>query len=199
MNNIVVLASGNGTTLQAIIDAIAAGKINANISHVICDRDAPATGRAKRSGISYSVIKRGRDFQSRILKEIEGKNPDLIVLAGFLSIIGSEIVKRFPMRIINLHPALLPCFGGPGYYGERVHMAVLESGAKYSGCTVHFVTEDVDAGPIILQRIVEISDHEDAESLGEKIHAIEHSAIVDAINIVLNGNFIIKGKRVLRI
>ncbi len=198
MHNIVVLASGNGTTFQAIIDAITAGKINANISHVICDRDAPVTGRAERSGISYSVISRGQGFQSRLLMEIEGKNPDLIVLAGFLSIIGNKIVKRFPMKIINLHPALLPCFGGPGFYGDRVHRAVLESGAKYSGCTVHFVTEDVDAGPIILQRIVEISDHEDVESLEEKIHATEHSAIVDAINIVLNGNFTINGKRVLR-
>ena len=199
MHKLVVLASGNGTTLQAIIDAISAGKISAAISKLICDRKAPAIDRAIRHGIEYSVIKRGANFQSNLLKELEGENPDLIVMAGFLSIITEKIVERFPMRIINTHPALLPCFGGHNFYGSRVHEAVLKSGAKYSGCTVHFVTEEVDAGPIILQRIVEISDREDVESLEEKVHAIEHSAIVDGINIVLNGNFSIDGKRLTRL
>lgn len=202
MKSIVVLASGNGTNFQAILESIGRGEIKAKVNLLMSDkREAYVLQRAKENGIPSIVIKYRKEnpeeFFNMISLNIKATQPDLIVLAGFNRILPESVISNF--HIINIHPALLPCFGGKGYYGMRVHQAVLESGAKFSGCTVHFVTGDVDGGPIILQRIVSIEDGDTPESLAEKIHIEEHKAIVDAIKIVLEGRYSISGKRVLKL
>ncbi len=203
MKNIVVLASGNGSNLQAIIDAVESGTLEANIAAVISDRkDSGALERANRHGIPAIVMLRSqnnRDTYFILLHDRLRKiNPDLIVLAGFMKIMPAWLVEKFPMRIINLHPSLLPCFGGPGFYGHRVHEKVIESGAKITGCTVHFVTPDVDSGPIVFQKAMEVHDDDDAASLAERLSPLEHSLIVDAVNFILSGEFEVVGNRVIR-
>ncbi|KAA8922340.1 phosphoribosylglycinamide formyltransferase [Thermoplasma sp.] len=197
MRSICVLVSGAGTTLQAVIDAIGSGKLDARISKVIADRKCMAIDRATKAGISTVVVKRGNDFQSELMREMESSDADFFLLAGFLSILEPAIIQRFRNRIINTHPSLLPCFGGKGFYGMKVHEAVIKSGSKFSGCTVHFVTEEIDGGPIILQRAIQVDDVDTPETLENKIHAIEHSAVLQALNIVISGRYRIDGKRVI--
>ncbi|WP_237265192.1 MULTISPECIES: phosphoribosylglycinamide formyltransferase [unclassified Thermoplasma] len=197
MKSVCVLVSGTGTTLQAVMDAIQEGKLDAKICKVIADRDCMAIERAKTANIKTAIVRRGVNFHIDLLREMEESGADLFLLAGFLSILSPEVIQRFRNRIINTHPSLLPCFGGKGFYGRKVHEAVIKSGAKISGCTVHFVTEDIDGGPIILQRAVQIDDIDTPESLENKIHAIEHSAVIQALRIIMSGNYIIDGKRVI--
>ncbi|TXF79180.1 phosphoribosylglycinamide formyltransferase [Chryseobacterium sp.] len=186
MKNIVVLVSGGGTNLQRIIDCIESGEIpNAQISLVVADRECFGLQRAENSGIKNVLIKRGKDF-SENLSKILPEDTDLIVLAGFLSILNKEFCENFSGKIINIHPALLPKFGGKGMWGHHVHEAVLKAGEKQSGATVHYVTSGIDEGEIILQKSFDISEHETPESLAEKIHAIEYEIFPEAINLVLN-------------
>ncbi|OWK73755.1 phosphoribosylglycinamide formyltransferase [Flavobacteriaceae bacterium JJC] len=186
MKNITVLVSGSGSNLQRIIDGVQNGDIpNARVSLVVADRECFALQRAENHGINNVLIKRGKDFSSELGKIIP-ENTDLIVLAGFLSILNREFCESFQGKIINIHPALLPKFGGKGMWGHHVHQAVLASGEKESGATVHFVTSGVDEGEIILQKSFEISDTETLESLSEKIHKIEFEIFPQAINSVLN-------------
>ncbi len=202
MRSIAVLASGNGTNFQAIIEAVKAGVIGGgNVSILLSDRkDAYAIHRAEDNGIPFRVIPYTKGdpeiFYGKMRDAIRSANPDLIVLAGFNRILPDRVLSGY--RAINIHPSLLPCFGGRGFYGLKVHEAVLASGAKFSGCTVHFVTGEVDGGPIILQRIVEVRDEDTPESLAERIHLEEHIAIVEAIRIALDGNYTISGNRVLK-
>ncbi len=203
MKNIVILASGKGSNLQAIIDAVETGSLDANIAAVISDkRDSGALERAAKHSIPTFVLIRNqsnRDTYFNLLYErLREIDPDLIVLAGFMKIMPAWLVEKFPLKVINLHPSLLPCFGGPGFYGHKVHEKVIESGAKITGCTVHFVTPDVDSGPIVLQKALEIRDDDDAVSLAERLSPLEHSLIVDAVNFVLTGKFQIDGNRVIR-
>lgn len=186
MKNIVVLVSGGGTNLQRIIDCIDNDEIpNVSISVVVCDRDCFGLERAKSHGIPTQLIPRGKTFSSE-LKQILPQNTDLIVLAGFLSILNNEFCESFPGKIINIHPALLPKFGGKGMWGNHVHEAVLAANEKESGATVHYVTSGIDEGEIILQKAFEISENETAESLAEKVHKIEFEIFPKAINLVLN-------------
>lgn len=186
MKNIVVLVSGGGTNLQRIIECIDNGEIpNANISLVVADRDCFGLERAKNHGIPTQLIPRGKSFSSE-LKQILPANTDLIVLAGFLSILNKEFCESFPGKIINIHPALLPKFGGKGMWGHHVHEAVLASNEKESGATVHYVTSGIDEGEIILQKSFGISDNETLEMLAEKIHTIEYEIYPKAINLVLS-------------
>ncbi|WP_447952021.1 phosphoribosylglycinamide formyltransferase [Chryseobacterium koreense] len=185
MKNIVVLISGSGTNLQRIVDCIASGEIpDAKISMVIADRECFGLQRAENAGIQNYLIKRGKSF-SENLKKILPENTDLIVLAGFLSILDKEFCENFSGKIINIHPALLPKFGGKGMWGMNVHQAVIESPEKQSGATVHFVTSGIDEGEIILQKSLEIGENETAESLAEKVHQIEYEIFPKAINLVL--------------
>lgn len=203
MKKLAVLASGNGTNLQAVIDAIENGRIHAGICMVLSDRkDAYALSRARKHGIRTECRQRTQENRDSYFTEILGLlvsvDPDLIVLAGFMKILPDSFIKRFENRIINIHPSLLPCFGGKGYYGNKVHETVIESGARITGCTVHFVSTEVDGGPIIEQRALEVNDDDTPESLAERIHPLEHEALVDAIALIISGKYSIEGKRVAR-
>lgn len=183
---IAVLASGSGSNLQALIDAVACGSIKGQIDIVITDRlGAYALQRAENHGIAALCIDRKSytnkaDFDLHLINNLNEIHPDLIILAGYLSILSSELTHKYQGKIINIHPSLLPAFGGKGFYGEKVHKAVIESGAKISGATVHFVDENTDTGPIILQQSVEVLDDDTPETLAKRVLSVEHSLIVKA-------------------
>lgn len=199
----VVLASGEGTNFQALIDAVSSGRLEADIVALISDRKgAGALRRARENGIKAISFPRTESNRENYFRELDKiileLKPDLIVTAGFMKILPTWLVQKNLYKIINTHPALLPCFGGPGFYGHRVHEKVLESGARISGCTVHFVIPDVDAGPIILQSAVEVKDDDTPDSLSERIKVVEHEILVEAAELVLKGDIEISGKRVKR-
>ncbi len=197
LKRIVVMVSGGGSNLQAIIDSIAGGHIPGTIVGVISDKAGVyALERARLAGIPSCVILR-KDQEKDLLPKLEELKPDLIVLAGFLSIIRENVVRRFEHKIINLHPALIPSFCGDGMYGMMVHEAVLARGVKLSGVTVHFVDEGTDSGPIILQDTVPIYEDDTAESLAERIHELEHSLLPEAIKLFCEDRLKVSGKRVL--
>ena len=176
MKNIVVLVSGGGTNLQALIDAQKSGDItNGKISCVISSNpDAYALKRAETNNIDTAVIRR-KDYDSQseydnaLITLLESKKADLIVLAGFMTILGAEVIKAFENRIINIHPSLIPSFCGEGFYGLRVHEVALSRGVKVTGATAHFVNEVCDGGPIILQKAVEIKNDDTPESLQKRV------------------------------
>lgn len=185
MKNIVILVSGSGSNLQRIIDCIENGEIqDAKINLVVADRECFGLQRAENHGIKNVLIKRGKDFSENV-KKIIPENTDLIVLAGFLSILNKEFCESFNGKIINIHPALLPKFGGKGMWGNHVHEAVLKANEKESGATVHFVTPGIDEGEIILQKSFPIAENETLETLAQKIHEIEFEIFPEAINLVL--------------
>jgi len=199
---LVVLVSGRGTNLQAIIDAIDSGKLNAQISAVISNKkNAYALKRAENKGIDAIALPKRRgekreNYDRRLAEVIDFYAPDLIVLAGFLRILSPWFVKKYKNKIINIHPSLLPSFAG--LYGENVHKAVLDYGCKVSGCTVHFVDEEVDHGPIIVQKCVEVKDDDTPESLGSRVLEKEHEALVEAIKLISEGKIEIKNRKVIR-
>ena len=186
MKNIVVLVSGGGTNLQRIIDCIDSGDIpTAQISMVIADRECFGLERARKHNIENQVIPRGKTFSTALIK-ILAEDTDLIVLAGFLSILSKEFCETFPGKIINIHPALLPKFGGKGMWGHHVHTAVLEAKEKESGATVHYVTAGIDEGEIILQKSFPIAENETINTLASKIHEVEFEILPKAINLIVN-------------
>ncbi len=185
MKNIVVLVSGSGTNLQRIIDTIDTGEIqNAKVSLVVADRECFGLERAKNHNIENILIPRGKNFSSELAKVIP-ENTDLIVLAGFLSILKSEFCENWNGKIINIHPALLPKFGGKGMWGMNVHNAVIEAKEVESGATVHFVTPGIDEGEAILQKSFEVTAEDTPETLAQKVHQIEYEIFPIAINKVL--------------
>lgn len=185
MKNIVVLVSGSGTNLQRIIDTIDSGEIqNAKVSLVVADRECFGLERAKNHNIENILIPRGKNFSSELAKVIP-ENTDLIVLAGFLSILKSEFCENWNGKIINIHPALLPKFGGKGMWGMNVHNAVIEAREVESGATVHFVTPGIDEGEAILQKSFEVTAEDTPETLAQKVHQIEYEIFPIAINKVL--------------
>ena len=176
MKNIVVLVSGGGTNLQALIDAQNSGEIkNGRISCVISSNpDAYAIKRAEKNSIPVRIIPRKEypdsvTYSRAILETLREENADLIVLAGFMTILDECVTREYDYRIINVHPSLIPSFCGEGFYGLRVHRAVLDYGVKVSGATVHFVNEKADAGAIILQDTVKVEKEDTPESLQKKI------------------------------
>lgn len=185
MKNIVVLVSGSGTNLQRIIDTIDSGEIqNAKVTLVVADRECFGLERAKNHNIENILIPRGKNFSSELAKVIP-ENTDLIVLAGFLSILKSEFCENWNGKIINIHPALLPKFGGKGMWGMNVHNAVIEAKEVESGATVHFVTPGIDEGEAILQKSFEVTADDTPETLAQKVHQIEYEIFPLAINKVL--------------
>ena len=193
--NIVVLVSGGGTNLQAIIDGINNKTIeNTKIVEVVSNNaNAYALTRAKDNGIPAKCIS-PKDFDSRdefneaLVEEMDKVNPDLIVLAGFLVNIPAKMVARFPKKIINIHPSLIPSFCGKGYYGLKVHEGALKRGVKITGATVHFVDEGTDTGPIILQKAVEVKDNDTPEVLQRRVmEEAEWIILPKAINMISQG------------
>mgnify|MGYP004639801809 FL=1 len=171
LKNIAVLVSGGGTNLQALIDAEKSGVIkNGKINIVVSDRkNAYALTRAENAGIDSAYIQKGSGFEDKLIKTLNEHNTDVIVLAGFLSILSKDFTKRYHNRIINVHPSLIPSFCGDGFYGLKVHRAALERGVKVSGATTHFVNEITDGGKIIMQKAVDVKDGDTPETLQKRI------------------------------
>lgn len=193
MLNIAVCVSGGGTDLQSIIDACEAGKINGQIRLVVSNRKkAYGLERARLDGIQAEWIK----DEDEILKRFEEEKIDVVVLAGYLAIVGDKLIKQYKNRIINIHPSLIPSFCGPGFYGMHVHEAVFKRGVKVSGATVHFVTGEVDGGPIILQRAVDISDLETPEDIQARVLEIEHEILPEAVALYCEGRVSVENERV---
>lgn len=193
-----ILISGRGSNFEAIADAIDAGRLEAEIAIVISNRpQAAGLEIARRRGIpNVALPSRGLDrehYDNLLVEEIRRHDADLVCLAGFMRLLSAGFVRQFPLRILNIHPSLLPAF--PGL--EAQHQA-LEHGVKISGCTVHFVDEYLDAGPIILQAAVPVLDDDTAETLAARILEEEHRIYPEAIGIVLDGRFRIEGRRVIR-
>lgn len=187
MKSIVILVSGSGTNLERILECINSGKIeNVKVEMVVADRDCYGLVRAQNHGIKSHLIKKGKSF-SENLEKILPENVDLIVLAGFLSILNDDFCKKFEGKIINIHPSLLPKFGGYGMWGMNVHNAVIKSDEKQSGATVHYVTSGIDEGEIIIQGKVDIGENETPETLAKKVHEMEYEILPKAINKVLYG------------
>ena len=171
---IAVLVSGGGTNLQALIDAERAGIISSGEIRLVLSNNpgAYALERAKMAGIETAVVSRKEyplDFEERIIDALDSRGIDLIVLAGFMSILSERFTSHYPERIINVHPSLIPSFCGKGFYGLRVHEAALEYGVKVSGATVHFVNEIPDGGRIIMQKAVEVKEGDTPETLQRRI------------------------------
>ena len=193
MLNIGVLISGGGSNLQAIIDDCESKKINGNIKVVISNReDAFGLERAKKHNIR-AVFEKDEDEVIKILKE---ENIDLVVLAGYLKIISPKFVSEFENKIMNIHPALIPSFCGDGFYGEKVHQAVIDYGAKVSGATVHFVNEKADAGPIIMQDTVKVMDDDDAKTLAKRVLEVEHTILPRCVKLFCEGKISVEGRKV---
>ncbi len=192
-----VLTSGRGTNLQAVIDAIEAGRLGAQMEIVVSDRaDAPALDRARRHGIkAIFVDPRAYDdrkaFDSALVNVLHAHQVELVCLAGFMRLLTPVFLAEFPGRIMNIHPALLPAF--PGLHAQR---QALEYGVRVAGCTVHFVDEGVDTGPIILQAAVPVLDDDTEETLSGRILAEEHKIYPQAIQLFAEGRLEIKGRRV---
>lgn len=183
MLQIAVLVSGGGTNLQAIIDAISTQELPAQITSVIADRECYGLTRAATAGISTHLVDR-KIAKSNLSREINALIPyscDLIVLAGFLSILDSEFINNWQGKIINIHPSLLPKHGGAGMWGMNVHKAVVAAGDIQSGCTVHYVTEEIDGGDIILQTIVDVFPSDTPEDVQKRVLVVEHGTLVNAI------------------
>ena len=187
MHNLVFFASGSGTNFQSVIDAIESGQIQARISGLITNRpEAGAIKRAQEHDIpAYVIDPSAPDFEQKLLNLLSELNPDLIVLAGYLKKIPTGIIKNYSGKIINIHPSLLPKYGGKGYYGMNVHRAVLENKENVSGCTVHFVNEIYDNGQIIEQIEVPVSSTDSPESLAKKILRREHELLPNTIQKLL--------------
>jgi phosphoribosylglycinamide formyltransferase 1 len=194
-----VLVSGRGSNLQAIIDNIEKGSLNAELAVVISDQaDAYALERARKHhvpGVHVSAkgYKGRRDeYDVLLMKELQKHNVELVALAGFMRIITPTLLKAFPHRVLNIHPALLPSF--PGLHVQK---AALEHGVKFSGCTVHFVDEGMDTGPIIIQAVVPILDNDTEDTLSARILKQEHKIYSRAIQLYAEGRLRIEGRRVI--
>ena len=201
MLNIAVFISGGETNLQAIINAVKENKINGKIKLVFSNRkNAYGLIRAQNESIDTFYLNRKKFFSSekydeRILEELERKNIDLIVLAGYLNILSLKLVSKYSNRIINIHPSLIPSFCGDGFYGENVHKAVIKSGVKFTGATTHFVDENVDTGAIILQDVVPVLINDDFETVAKRVLEIEHEILVKTVKAFCDNKIVFKDNR----
>jgi formyltetrahydrofolate-dependent phosphoribosylglycinamide formyltransferase len=198
---IAVLLSGSGRSLQNLLDRIADDRLPARVVLVVANRpDAYGLKRARHAGVPVEVVERRYyhdrdDFSTAIFDHCRGTGAELVCMAGFLQLL--RIPDDFAGRVMNIHPALLPAFGGQGMYGHHVHEAVLDYGAKLSGCTVHFADNVYDHGPVILQRTVEVRDDDTPDTLAERVFAAECEAYPEAIRLFAEGRIKIVGRRVL--
>lgn len=195
MRNIAVLVSGGGTNLQAILESERRGENpNGKVTLVVASKpDVYALERAKNFGVPGVVVRRkdyatAEEFDAALLNVLREHHIDLVVLAGFLSVLGPSVISAYPDRILNVHPSLIPSFCGPGFYGLRVHEAALERGVKVTGATVHFVNEVCDGGPILLQKAVEVQPGDTPETLQKRVMVeAEWQLLPKAIAMVCNG------------
>ena len=194
-----VLLSGRGSNFEALADAVSAGRVpDAEITIVISNREgAPGVEKARARGIEARVIPskglQREDYDRQVVAVLKEKQVDLVCLAGFMRLLSPYFVAEYRNRILNIHPSLLPSF--PGLEAQR---QALEYGVKWSGCTVHFVDENLDAGPIVVQAMVPVRDTDTPEILAERILAEEHRIYAEAVKIVLSGNYRIEGRRVIQ-
>ncbi len=199
--NIGVFASGRGSNFVAILDAIASGKIsNSRIVLVVSNNsDAGALDVAREHNIpAFHCSRKQFDsdvaFNKELVMKLGQYQVNFVVLAGYMKKIDRRLIERYKNRIVNIHPALLPAFGGEGMYGMHVHEAVIASNAKCSGATVHIVDEDYDHGPIVLQKSVDLTDGETAESLSQKVQKVEHEIFPEAIRLFAEGRIVVNGQ-----
>jgi formyltetrahydrofolate-dependent phosphoribosylglycinamide formyltransferase len=192
VKHIVVFASGSGTNFQSLIDAVEARTLtHARISGLVTNNpNAGAIGRAKKHDIPVAVIRREAfpndiEYERNLLEHLKALETDLIVLAGYLKKIPSSLLREYPNRVINIHPALLPKHGGKGFYGRRVHEAVIANNESVSGCTVHVVTEEYDQGPILGQRTVSVLPDDTPEELQKRVLEQEHQLLPEVIQQIL--------------
>ncbi|MEJ5228874.1 MAG: phosphoribosylglycinamide formyltransferase [Pseudothermotoga sp.] len=198
-----ILASGNGSNFQAIVDRSERGTLPAKVAVLVSDKsNAFVLQRAKNHGIPAYVIKPKEfsdqhEYEQKMIEILNQHGVELVVLAGFMRILSSKFIQAFKNRIINIHPSLIPAFCGKGFYGMTVHQAVFEYGVKITGATVHFVNEDIDAGPIIIQKPVFVCDEDTPETIAEKVHQVEHEILPEAIRLFALGKLQISGRRVI--
>jgi phosphoribosylglycinamide formyltransferase-1 len=193
-----ILASTRGTDMEAILSAIRRKELDAEIVCVISNKiDSYALERARRNGIEAIFLDpKGKDpveYDMEIVSELERRRVDLVILIGYNRIIGPQFVSKFRNRIMNIHPSLLPAFPG---WDLNVHRAVLEYGVKITGCTLHFVDEKMDAGPIIIQKVVEVREDDNEETLKKRVQEAEGEALVEGIKIFGEGRIIVEGRKV---
>ena len=194
-----VLLSGRGSNFEALADSIAAGRIpDAEIAIVLSNREtAPGIEKARARGIAVKAIPstglQREAYDKLVVEALRGSKVDLVCLAGYMRLLSPYFVAAFPNRILNIHPSLLPAF--PGLEAQR---QALEHGVKFTGCTVHFVDENLDAGPIVVQAVVPVKDCDTVETLSERVLAEEHRIYTEAVRIVLEGRYRIEGRRVVR-
>ena len=187
MLRIGVLASHQGTNFQAIVSACQQGRVQANVALLICNNsDAPVMARARKSGVPTVHLSSLTHPSSDVLDEsmhnhLADENIDLVVLAGYMKKLGPRVLEAYRDRIINIHPSLLPRHGGPGFYGSRVHKAVIESGDSETGATVHLVNDDYDMGKALLQEKITVAVDDTPDSLAERLHPIEHKLLIEVI------------------
>ncbi len=200
---VAVFASGRGSDFLSLVRASEERELGWEVVLLITNNsEAGAIDKARQHFIPYKYISRGdfehrEDFIAELLGVLDKNRIDLIALAGYLRKIPKELIHRYRHRIINIHPALLPLFGGKGYYGKRVHQAVLEAGCKVSGVTVHFVSEDYDEGRIIAQRCVPVQDDDDIESLSSRVLEVEHQLYPEVVTWFAQNRISIKNNRVM--
>ena len=193
MKKIAVFISGGGTDLQSLIDSV--HEKSGVISLVVSSRgDAYGLERAKIKGIETMVLPKG-DYDSALLEELKKREVEWIVLAGFLKILSPELIRHFPRHIVNIHPSLIPAFSGPGFYGMRVHEAVYHSGVKWSGATVHFVSDIVDGGAILLQEVVPVLEEDRPEEIARRVLELEHRILPVAVKACLEDRVFWQGER----
>ena len=199
---IAVLCSGGGSNLQAMLEAIDVGRIHGEVVLVLSNHAKSfALERARARGIAAQFVSRkqagsAEAYNDALLAQIRAARADLVVLAGYLCMVGPQIVAAYPLRILNIHPALIPAFCGPGMYGERVHAAVLASGVKVSGATVHFVDEQYDHGQIVMQRSVPVLDEDDVHALAARVLAVEHQILPESVALLCAGKLRVDDRRV---
>ena len=193
MKKIAVFISGGGTDLQSLIDEV--HEKSGVIRLVVSSReDAYGLERAKLKGIETMVLPKG-DYDSALLEELKKREVEWIVLAGFLKILTPAFIRHFPRHIVNIHPSLIPAFSGPGFYGMRVHEAVYRAGVKWSGATVHFVSEVVDGGAILLQEVVPVLEADGPEEIARRVLELEHRILPFAVKACLEDRVFWQGER----
>lgn len=199
---IAVMISGSGTNLQSLIDTIHTQNLGGEISLVVSNKeDAYGLTRAQKSGIENKVINRNQyesdlEYEKALINLLIESEIDLIILAGYLAFIPEKVITEYRNRIINIHPSLIPSFCGKGFYGIKVHQEAIKRGVKITGATVHFVNEEMDGGPIIIQKCIDVEFSDTAEVLQQKVLKIEHEILPLAVRLFIENRLSVIGNRV---